>query len=82
MVRTRIRPDEAICRWARQRACAEGVLFAALVHGALNPYLVREGCNPLTVEGLGFAGIGSSQQGGSNPVSEHHDEVLAEVFPD
>ena len=78
MVRTRIRPDEAICRLARQRACAEGVLFAALVHGALNPYLG----NPLTVEGLGFAGIGSSQQGGSNPVSEHHDEVLAEAFPD
>lgn len=82
MVRTRIRLDETIYRLARQRAFVEGIPFTSLVHNALERYLMRESRKPLTIEDLGFAGIGSSQQGDSSPVSERHDEALAEVFPD
>ena len=82
MVRTRIRLDETIYRLARQRAFVEGTPFTSLVHNALELYLMRESRKPLTIEDLGFAGIGSSQQGDSSPVSERHDEALAEVFPD
>ena len=82
MVRTRIRLDETIYRLARQRAFVEGIPFTSLVHNALELYLMRESRKPLTIEDLGFAGIGSSQQGDSSPVSERHDEALAEVFPD
>lgn len=82
MVRTRIRLDETIYRLARQRAFVEGIPFASLVHNALELYLMRESRKPLTIEDLGFAGIGSSQQGDSSPVSERHDEALAEASPD
>ena len=82
MVRTRIRPDETIDRLARQRAFVEGIPFTSLVHNALELYLMRESRKPLTIEDLGFAGIGSSQQGDSSPVSERHDEALAEAAPD
>ena len=82
MVRTRIRLDETVYRLAQQRAFAEGIPFASLVHNALKSYLMREGRESLTIEDLGFAGIGSSQQGDANPVSERHDEALAEAFLD
>ena len=72
MVRARIRPDETIDRLARQRVFAEGIPFTSLVHNALELYLIRESRKPLTIEDLGFAGIGSSQQGDSSPVSERH----------
>ena len=82
MVRTRVRPEETIDRLARQRAFVEGIPFTSLVHDALEPYLMRESRRPLTIEDLGFAGTGCMQQGDSNPVSERHDEALAEASPD
>ena len=82
MVRTRIRLDETIYRLAQQKAFSEGIPFASLVHNALELYLMRESRKPLTIEDLGFAGIGCTQQGDSSPVSERHDEALAEAFPD
>ena len=82
MARTRIRPDETIDRLTRQRAFVEGIPFTSLVHNALELYLMGESRKPLTIEDLGFAGIRSSQQGDSSPVSERHDEALAEASPD
>ena len=82
MVRTRIRLDETVYRLAQQRAFAEGIPFASLVHNALELYLMRESRKSPTIGDLRFAGIGSSQQGDSSPVSERHDEALAEAFPD
>ena len=82
MVRTRIRPNETIDRLARQRTFVEDIPFTSLVHDALELYPMPESRRPLTIEDLGFSGIGSSQQGDSNPVSERHDEALAEVSPD
>jgi hypothetical protein len=37
-----------------------------------------EGTRTLTVEHLGFVGIGRSVQGALSPVSERHDEALGE----
>ena len=74
--------DETTYRLARQKAFDNGVSFAALVRDALEQYLAHESGKPLTFEDLGFVGIGSSDQSGLSPVSERHDEALAEAFPD
>ena len=39
-----------------------------------------EGCDALTVEELGFVGIGRSEQGDLSPVSERHDEALGKAL--
>ena len=82
MIRAHVQLDETTYRLARQKAFDNGVSFAALVRDALEHYLAREDGKPLTIEDLGFVGIGSSDQGNLSPVSERHDEALAEAFPD
>ena len=82
MIRAHVRLDEATYRLAREKAFDNGVSFAALVRDALEHYLAREDGKLLTIEDPGFVGIGSSDQGNASPVSERHDEALAEAFLD
>lgn len=82
MIRAHVQLDETTYRLARSKASDNGVSFASLVREALQQYLARESGNPLTIEDLGFVGIGSSDQGNLSPVSERHDEALAEALPD
>ena len=39
-----------------------------------------EGCDALTVEELGFVGIGRSELGGLSQVSERHDEAQGKAL--
>ena len=82
MIRAHVQLDETTYRLARRKASDNGVSFASLVREALQQYLARESGNRLTIEDLGFVGIGSSDQGNLSPVSERHDEALAEALPD
>ena len=92
MRRAHIRLDEATYALARQRASAEGISFAAFVRKALEQQLAPESRHlanqnprpknkkPITVEGFTFIGMGRSDQGDLSPLSERHDEALAEDF--
>ena len=82
MIRAHVQLDETTYRLARRKASDNGVSFASLVREALQQYLARESGNPLTIEDPGFIGIGSSDQGNPSPLSERHDEALAEALPD
>ena len=92
MRRAQIRLDEATYALARQRASAEGISFAAFVRKALEQQLAPEcrhlanqnprpeNSKPVTTESFSFIGMGSSDQGDLSPLSERHDEALAEDF--
>ena len=88
MRRAQIRLDEATYALARQRASAEGISFAAFVRKAVEEQLAPvtnqnprpENKKPITVEGFTFIGMGRSDQGDLSPLSERHDEALAEDF--
>ena len=92
MRRAHIRLDEATYTLARQRASAEGISFAAFVRRAVEEQLAPEpkratnqhprpeNTKPITVEDFTFIGMGRSNQGDLSPLSERHDEALAEDF--
>ena len=92
MRRTQIRLDDATYALARQRASAEGISFAAFVRRAVEQQLGPESRdatahsvrpdNPkdAPIEEFSFIGVGRSDQGDLSPVSERHDEALAEDF--
>ena len=80
MKRTQIQLDESIYKLARRRAFDEGISMAAVVREALAQYLTTDRTPALTIEDLGFVGVGSSDQGDLSPVSERHDEALEEAL--
>ena len=80
MKRTQIQLDESIYKLARQRAFDEGISMAAVVREALAQYLTTDRAPALTIEDLGFVGVGNSDQGDLSPVSERHDEALEEAL--
>ena len=80
MKRTQIQLDESIYKLARRRAFDEGISMAAVVREALAQYLTTDRPPALTIEDLGFVGVGSSDQGDLSPVSERHDEALEEAL--
>lgn len=88
-----IRLDEATYALARQRASAEGLSFAAFVRKALEQQLAPQGrplpdrrqiaspkVNLPRVEDFTFIGSGRSKPNDPRPLSERHDEALAEDF--
>ena len=80
MKRTQIQLDEPTYKLARQKAFDEGVSMASVVREALRQYLTSDQPYTPTIEDLGFVGIGRSEQGDLMPVSERHDEALAEAI--
>ena len=93
MKRAQIRLDEATYVLARQRASAEGISFAAFVRKAVEHQLAPQGrtlpdrrqlasqsMKLPRVEEFTFIGMGRSNQGDLSPLSERHDEALAEDF--
>ena len=79
MRRTQVQLDEYIYKLARQKAYEDGVSLSAVVREALELYVTGLQRQPLTLEDLGFVGIGSSDDDLS-PVSENHDEALARAL--
>ena len=80
MIRTQIQLDEATYALAKQRAFAENKSLAAVVREALTQYLTSSNDRHAGLESLTFVGSGSSLPGGPSPLSERHDDALAEDF--
>ena len=93
MRRAHIRLDEATYALARQRASAEGISFAAFVRRAVEQQLAPKGqslpdrrqlasqsMKLPRVEDFTFIGSGRSKPSDPRPLSERHDEALAEDF--
>ena len=79
MRRTQIQLDEATYQALKRKAFERGFSMSALlrelVRGQLIPARV-----PCSLENFHFIGSGESKQGRLAPVSERHDEALAEDF--
>ena len=80
MVRTQIQIDETTYALAKQRACAENKSLAAVVRDALDQYLTPSPNQSTGLKGFTFIGSGQSGTGTPHPLSERHDEALAEDF--
>lgn len=79
MKRTQIQLDEQIYRKLRDEAHAQHTSIAALVRQALSEHLAL-GPRKRRLEDFTFIGSGHSKQGDLEPVSERHDEALAEAL--
>ncbi len=79
MRRTQVQLDEATYRALKQKAFERGVSMSALLRELLREQL-HPAPAPRRLEGFRFIGSGQSEQGGLAPVSERHDEALAEDF--
>lgn len=80
MRRTQIQLDEKTYALAKQRAFAESKSLAAIVREALAHYLTTSSGSPTGPEGFSFIGSGRSRPDSPIPLSERHDEALAEDF--
>ena len=80
MRRTQIQLDEKTYALAKQRAFAESKSLAAVIREALAHYLTTSGGSPGELEGFSFVGSGRSKPDSPIPLSERHDEALAEDF--
>jgi hypothetical protein len=77
MKRTQIQLDEATYELLRQKAFERGVSMSALLREVLGEQLGSSRA-PRRLEEFRFIGSGRSKQGHLAPVSERHDEALAE----
>ncbi len=79
MKRIQIQLDEPIYQALKQKAFERGVSMSALLRE-----LLRERLNPgpmtRSLNSFNFIGSGCSGQGLLSPISERHDEALAEDF--
>ena len=80
MIRTQIQLDETTYALAKQRAYSENKSLAAVVREALDQYLTPSAKRTGGLEGFTFIGSGQSRPGTPHPLSERHDEALAEDF--
>jgi len=81
MKRTQIQLDERTYEELRRRAFEKGCSVSSYVRDVLAHALgTAKTKQRLAIEDLTFVGAGSSHQGRRAPVSERHDEALAEVL--
>jgi plasmid stability protein len=84
MRRTQIRLDEktfqALRRRARERACSVSALARELLRTAVGGLTPLRRKKRQSLKDFKFVGAGKSHQGRLSPVSERHDEALAEVL--
>ena len=80
MIRTQIQLAETTYALAKQRARVENRSLSAVVRDALDQYLMPSTKQPTGLEGFTFIGSGQSKAGTPHPLSEGHDEALAEDF--
>jgi hypothetical protein len=77
MKRTQVQLDEPTYQLLRKRAFERGISLSALLREVLQQYLAGGASFP-RFEEFSFVGSGRSKQGKLAPVSERHDEALAE----
>ena len=80
MIRIQIQLDETTYALAKQRAYAENKSLAAVVRDALDQYLAPSTNQSVGLEDFTFISSGQSLTGTPHPLSERHDEALAEDF--
>lgn len=80
MVRTQIQLDEETYTTARRVAFERHISLSAVVREALAAAL-SGAARPSQRADFGFVAAGRSRQGRLAPVSERHDDALAEVRP-
>ena len=80
MKRTQLQLDEATYEAVRSTAFDRGVSMAAVVRESLRQYLAIDSAPVWKLDDLTFVGSGRSSRTGLEPVSERHDEALAEDF--
>ncbi len=79
MKRTQLQLDDPLHEALRRRAYEEGCSMSELVRRLLGKALgTARDARPRGVADFSFVAAGESQQGGLTPVSERHDEALAE----
>lgn len=79
MRRIQVLLDESTYELLRGRAFERGLPISALVREVLAEHFSTARSQP-RLDYLTFLGAGSSVQGASGPISERHDEALAEAF--
>ena len=80
MKRTQVQLDEKSYELLRRRAHERRVSVAAVVREAVGQYLAEAPRRKRTLADFGFIGIGRSDQSDYAPVSERHDEALADAM--
>ena len=80
MKRTQVQLDETTYTLAKQRAFVENKSMAAVIREAVAEYLTSPGGSPAGLESFSFIGSGRSSADGPRPLSERHDDALAEDF--
>ncbi|MBI2917110.1 MAG: ribbon-helix-helix protein, CopG family [Chloroflexi bacterium] len=78
MKRTQVQLDDATFEMLRRKAFDRGISMAGLVRDALHEYLGLRVTKLRRIQQFQFIGSGRSEQGDLAPVSECHDEALAE----
>jgi plasmid stability protein len=83
MKRTQIQLDERTYAALRRRAYERGCSISALARELLTEALgTRPAKKRLSLKDFSFVGAGRSEQGELAPVSERHDEALAQALYD
>lgn len=80
MRRTQVQLDEATYEFAQRRALSEGKSVAAVIREALGQRPTHPIHRRMTVDDFTFIGSGRSKPTAPHPLSERHDEALAEDF--
>jgi plasmid stability protein len=80
--RGQVQLDDETYAAVQRKAYAEHRSISAVVRDALGETLGFKGKKRLTLRSFPFIGSGSSRQGKLSPVSERHDEALAEALYD
>jgi plasmid stability protein len=81
MKRTQIQLDDRTYEKLRRRAFEKGCSISSYVREVLASALgTAKAKQKLTIRDFKFVGAGGSRQGGLAPVSERHDEALAEAL--
>lgn len=80
MKRTQVQLDDVTYQLLRRKAFQRGISQAALIREVLQKYLGASPVRPRRLEDFTFIGSGYSKESKFDPISERHDEALAEAL--
>ena len=80
MKRTQLQLDEATYQLLRRRAFERGSSLAGLIREILGEYLHAGRTTGGRLEDFKFVGSGRAEKSEVEPISERHDEALADDF--
>ena len=80
MKRTQVQLDDVTYQLLRRKAFEGGTSLAALIREAVKHYLEMGPARRRRMEDFTFIGSGRSPKSKLDPISERHDEALAEDY--